>query len=471
MLFKIIAEKPPGDEGAGERRAFAYDNERSVLQDIETGYVYQAPDLQLPTEKPAAARTFCKGDPLTKADAPSILKIQLGLSCNYACTYCSQRFVERTDETSAKHLEPFLKSLDRLRLEDGILGKVEFWGGEPFVYWKTLRPLAEALFARFMFWTNRPKFLIITNGSLLTTEINDWLVKHGFSVAVSHDGPGQHVRGPDPLDDPAQKAIILDLYARLRPLNRMSFNAMLNRHNLSRKAIRDFFVDLTGDQTVPIGEGHLIDAYDDDGLDCSLHGDEHFEFRRLAFSDLVDMGDRPCFTGPVMGINGLIRSILNHTPAATIGQKCGMDQDDVLTVDLRGNVITCQNVSAVATAMNGRPHLSGNINAGIEKARIHAATHWRHRPACAGCPMLHLCRGSCMYLEGENWHASCDNAYSNAVPLFAMAVQVLTGYVPVAIEGAGLPAHRADLWGTRGALGPRTRAPGVDDAHGPSEAP
>ncbi|MEZ5853154.1 MAG: hypothetical protein R3D68_21175 [Hyphomicrobiaceae bacterium] len=61
MLFKIIAEKPPGDEGAGQRRAFAYDNERSVLQDIETGAIaHQAPDLQLPTEKPAVARTFVR---------------------------------------------------------------------------------------------------------------------------------------------------------------------------------------------------------------------------------------------------------------------------------------------------------------------------------------------------------------------------------------------------------------------------
>ena len=90
--------------------------------------------------------------------------------------------------------------------------RIEFWGGEPFVYWKTLKPLAEALRARYP----AAHFNIITNGSLLDLDKNAWLEKLGFSVGLSHDGPGYHARGADPLDDPEKLAAIMDLWARLK---------------------------------------------------------------------------------------------------------------------------------------------------------------------------------------------------------------------------------------------------------------
>ena len=139
---------------------------------------------------------------------PIFLKIQLGLSCNYSCEYCSQRFVPTAEETSSKHVDKFLENLDSWMKETP--KKVEFWGGEPLVYFKTLKPLAEALRIK---WPD-VKFLMITNGSLLTPEINDWLVEQNFSVGISHDGPGQPVRGPDPLNDADKRDNILDLFKR-----------------------------------------------------------------------------------------------------------------------------------------------------------------------------------------------------------------------------------------------------------------
>ncbi len=40
-----------------------------------------------------------------------------------------------------------------------------------------------------------------------------------------------------------------------------------------------------------------------------------------------------------------------------------------------------------------------------------------------------------MFLQGSLWEASCDNAYSDALPIFAAGIEFLTGLVPVHIEG------------------------------------
>lgn len=51
-----------------------------------------------------------------------------------------------------------------------------------------------------------------------------------------------------------------------------------------------------------------------------------------------------------------------------------------------------------------------------------------------------------MFLEGPLWDVSCDNAYSDALPIFAAGIEFLTGLVPVHIEGE-LREERKDIFG------------------------
>jgi hypothetical protein len=53
-----------------------------------------------------------------------------------------------------------------------------------------------------------------------------------------------------------------------------------------------------------------------------------------------------------------------------------------------------------------------------------------------------------MFLEGDYWKASCNNAYSDAVPLFALSLEKITGYIPYLIKNTELPLERQDIWGT-----------------------
>ena len=128
--------------------------------------------------------------------------------------------------------------------------------------------------------------------------------------------------------------------------------------------------------------------------------------------------------------------------------QCGMDREDVIAVDLRGDVLTCQTVSTVEVAMNGELHRAGNIT-DLANVQVKTATHWSNREHCSACPVVHICKGSCMYLEGDAWEASCGNAYSDGIAIFSLSMEKMSnGYIPVFIRNTHLPDERRDIWGT-----------------------
>jgi uncharacterized protein len=201
----------------GTQPTFIYDNATSSLT-TEDG----RPVLRVMPKAFGDAEVISVDQPGRKGIIRT-LKVSLGLSCNYECNYCSQRFVPHAESSNPGEIEPFLAQLTNALTYPP--QRIEFWGGEPMVYWKTLKPLAERM--RDLY----PKagFAIITNGSLLDEEKNSWLDDLGFDVGISHDGPGYHARGADPMDDPEKRAAIMDLYARLKPKGRISINCMMHK--------------------------------------------------------------------------------------------------------------------------------------------------------------------------------------------------------------------------------------------------
>ena len=439
--FKIFAK----NRSTKEERVLFYDNMTSILSWENNDKIY------FEDAKKNAPKTWSVADittpekPLGKTNKIKTLKIQLGLSCNYSCDYCSQRFVPHADESAFKYIDKFVANVDKWI--EGEPESIEFWGGEPLVFIKTIKPLAEKLREKYP----NSRFGMITNGSLLTPQINEWLDKMGFGIGFSHDGPGQPLRGPDPFDDPVQRANIADLFLRLHPQNRISVNTMLNRENLDRGAIQKFFNEFFGSIGInrfQIGEGAIIDPYDEGGLEHSLQNrEEHLGYRRLTLEQTTKQKNKK-FGIVDQRINEYVTSISQERPAHTLTQKCGMDSIDTIAVDLRGNVITCQNVSAVSTAPNGKQHMIGHVSR-LDQVKLNTSTHWSARKECVDCPVLQSCKGACMYLQGNLWDKACDNAYTDHIPFFAVAIEKLTEFLPYRIEHDSLPEDRKNIWGDK----------------------
>lgn len=433
----------------GRQARFFYDNANSMLTDEDGNRVSAPENLPISPYSYASTPNFpatSKETPNSKTTAIRKLKIQLGLHCNYDCSYCNQRqSLQQGDVLSMPaDIEKFLASLpswfDGGEDGQGSGVQIEFWGGEPFVYWKIFKPLAETLRQRYP----HALFSVITNGSLLDTEKNDWLVRLGFTVAISHDGPGYHARGADPLNDPKKSAAIFDLYQKLSPQGRISLNAMLHKENASRAAINAWMVERFGSDVI-IGEGTFIDPYDASGLSASIPNQAWaHSYAKQAFLELR-AGLAKNMSVTYDKVVDFVESIVNQRPASVLGQKCGMDRADAMAVDLKGNVLTCQNVSFSSMAPNGHSHRLGHVS-DLDSVKLNTATHWSRRPHCNHCPVLQLCKGSCMFLEGELWERSCDNAFADNIAFFAAGIEVLTGFVPIYIDGPQ-QNNRKDIFG------------------------
>jgi uncharacterized protein len=450
--FEITAWHPVNQE---ERKMY-YDSSVSTLKWEDGSHVLQGV-LEQPRTPPQAKINHGKRKLKT-------VKIQLGLSCNFECEYCSQRFVPHADSTNLNDVDPFVANMHNWFEggEDGLGGGAhfEFWGGEPFVYWKTMKPLVEAIAAKYPHATKS----VITNGSLLDDEKIDWLEKYDFFVGISHDGPGQWVRGPDPLTDETSKKSIVELYKRFAPSDKISFNAMINSKNISRGDIEVFFKNFIRENLgedyvkyLSIGEGGFVDAYDEGGMANSLLDEEEdVKFRNHSYLELRETKVNR-FISVHQKVDGFIRSIMTGRKIESLPQKCGMDQSDSMAVDLNGNVLTCQNVSAVSNNPAGVSHKIGNIS-DLENVKLDTSTHWSDRAECPNCPVIHICKGACMFLTGELWEASCNNAYSDNIVMFATAIESATGYVPMHIEGP-LRADRKDVFWWVNGKPEKTRKP------------
>ena len=212
--------------------------------------------LPLPVEPGifAPVPRVAKDKPIGKSRVPRVLKIQLGLSCNYACSYCSQAF-QIADATVSKlaDVEHFLTQLDSWITDAP--EKIELWGGEPFLYWAKIKRLIPALAERFP----AARFSIVTNGSLLSREKIDFIAKYDIEITISHDGPGQHLRGPDPFDDPDKSHRIQTLLAE-RP-EKTGFNAVLTRQHHDLRALKAWFAEKVGPD-IFVGLEGVVNVYD-----------------------------------------------------------------------------------------------------------------------------------------------------------------------------------------------------------------
>ena len=109
--------------------------------------------------------------------------------CNLACTYCyehNKSCKKMSYETAKKIIE------DELTKEDGFEEVlIEFFGGEPFLEFETIRKLHDYIFSNR--WPKKRLCFATTNGTLVHGEMKDWLKKNRRTmyVALSLDGTKQ----------------------------------------------------------------------------------------------------------------------------------------------------------------------------------------------------------------------------------------------------------------------------------------
>lgn len=400
-----------------------YDPRNSEFVNLDGTAVIQAPQATRPNGW-EPAHQIAPHSQGVKSTSPTTLKIQLGLACNYACTYCNQSSqIDTMAASRTADAYAFLADLDQWLTQAPTL--IELWGGEPLLYFAKLQILVPELDRRFP----DAELSIVTNGSLLTEEILQFLIQYDIRVTMSHDGPGQGLRGEDPFADPRLADLIGRLWRDRKPRNRMTFSSVITPGNSDPHEIRRWFVNQLEDEEVLVTFEGVVAVHDD----RTLAGPGRWT--PSEYASLRESVAHSFETGEALKIPALwerardfVQSVVDQRPATSLGQRCGMDREDQLAVDLHSNVLTCHNTGA-----QGKHGLGSALR--MAEVQLDTATHWSHRESCSHCPVLQMCRGSCMYLEGDQFAQSCENEYQFGLGVLDGVLRRALGLRLQSIEG------------------------------------
>jgi len=411
-MFTIELERPSGD-----RFELKYDHRTSELVTPDGDEVVVLGDRKMVFDD---AISFSPSNPLVgKRRKIDTLKIQLGLKCNYSCSYCSQStHIGEGTLTNIDDAVQFMTDLDTWM--EGSPSSVEIWGGEPLVYWKMITYLAPELRKRFP----EVKLSFFTNGSLLNNEKVEFIKKYDIGITMSHDGPGQHIRGDDPFED---ETVFHSVKRLVEEHSDFTVNAVISHQTADVNKTVDWFKEHVHPDIKVAFEG-VVDSHGDNGFGTagSFDADSYqvmIDSIKRNIHD-VDLDD----AGFLAYTRDFINSIFHSVQATANGQKCGMDRQDTMAVDLKGNVMTCHNTGA-----EGEHGLGSVFD--LDNVALDTSWHWSERPDCGGCPYLQICKGACMFLSGNNWVDTCENNYHYSKAIFEAVIERLVGATVVGFRG------------------------------------
>lgn len=412
MRFNIHTAHPV----TGTRESFLYDNITSCLY-TQNG----SPVLSFPNKGVIRKNdNFDRAVYHKKIRQLRNLKIQVGLGCNLACRYCGQRNYVDTSERSVPIIpirpnrEPNIETfLVRLREQVDSVNSVVLLGGEPLLYMHRLVPLVRGLRAS---WPDA-RISTITNGTLLTREIADWLVDNRIHLFVSHDGPTSSLyrTGKNCFSDTTcldamrhyvdrsrreklglnlQISVVItpentrlsDLQPwfeeRLKRPCSLSFESIVRLNKKTRDSVRPFDSTSLGTLAVEVQKAFLNP---DSGLKSFISKADAVASRLIARTDL-----------------------------RTLRFGCDVAQENVLSCDLFGNLLACAPYPADKTAYG---EIEDSTNALCD---VLIPWDGRNTMRCADCPFLVSCLGGCAFQTNENHAISCMNLkYWHAIVLMA----------------------------------------------------
>lgn len=368
---------------------------------------------------------------LVKNNTPSFVRIVMGFNCNFKCKYCSQSYADKHKKTSVEEAVTFaIKFCETIKGDPGV---IEFWGGEPLMYFKHLKAMLPIFRNRFP----NTRFATVTNGSLITREILEFLWEYRISCAISHDGIGQYVRGEDFLLNEKKRSLWLELWRRYEeaPVNKntprvgVGFVVTMNATNpdISKNVryIRDHFcegVQVMGSCCTTLGEVNTLEGY----REVAFTPETLDQMEKGVYKNLVDDNPRTQCAEIYDNKRDLINDYSHHYNYYGL-TRCGADAKDRLFLKIDGTILYCQNYD-----VQNKEH--GTIW-DLDHVRIHGITKMYDRESCTHCPWIHICRGGCPSAKGKNFAELCTIYSAMFRPIFKNFIENVYKKRLVSING------------------------------------
>lgn len=313
------------------------------------------------------------------------LTIQLGFSCNMSCSYCLQ---SKTKKKSFD-IEKCKNLIEKLKKENLENTKIEFWGGEPLLYIKEILYIVRHL--------KHNDYLIITNGMLLNLKLVKFLMKHNFTIILSHDAQSQNVRGKNPLDIPNVLEAIKYLYKNHK--HKFGINSVITNGNINTMERLKYFANYLEEENIfeipHSGEGPVYNT--------NLNILSKDNLSNKIYHDIIENN------GMKYGFysNAIVNFLYNlNKPISNTKTKCGIENKDKYKIfDINNKELTCHNYD-----------YKFNINTIKENSH------------CETCIVRNLCKGGCPAIDksSEIFKKNCEVMYETNTALLRVIMYIIT---------------------------------------------
>lgn len=335
----------------------------------------------------------------------------LGKGCNMKCKYCLQAPYDR-QEVTQKNLPRVVDFINDIAQNQNSPLTVQFFGGEPLLYVADMKRIV-----KMVEHNKNVNLSVITNGTLITSELADYLNAHNFNVAVSWDGRNTTgIRGLDVFE--RNKENILKI-------NRLGISAIISSYCYPQDflddvaALRTEYKAATGNKL-----GYCMEEFLDTGIDnCQplLANQEKLveQMHTLCehyWRQINQQEHNEHYAYFIEGQVQYLRRVLDRGYLIGAFTRCG-DGTTVVNLDLQGNLYKCHNHEVKIGTIDS-PFWE------VLQLAILTDNSVKHREECEECYVAPFCQGGCALIEDFARKHTCELHLAFYGPLMDLVLRI-----------------------------------------------
>lgn len=349
---------------------------------------------------------------------PYVIRVYTGKGCNIRCEYCLQQDYRKPVKNKMSITE-LVKQIMRV-VDDNPVERIHLWGGEPLLYFNECKEYVNE-FNKY----KSMKFMTSTNGILLKDlNIQKWLFENIHRLQISWDGPGQYLRGEDPLKD---KSILSFIDKMLSKDNHsIIFSPVMTKANRCLVTYSNLIKQIIGRDDFIMGPARLLLPLDDKMTEHAIT--EFSELDDYAFNlrNNIILGNLPQWNFLQYYVGDIYGSI-----GSEIGPGyCPSQHDYFMMIDQNGELLTCANIDSDATDEYGTPASMGNITQlekGARPVMKFKQLDERYEERCSKCIIYSVCQGGCPRVPKHLVESYCNSKLAELLPVYIATLHAMTG--------------------------------------------
>jgi radical SAM domain protein len=332
--------------------------------------------------------------------------------CNLRCSYCAVKNIADKDHVIDTYnlnkciYTKFVKEYVSYALSHNIFDpEFIFYGGEPLLNWNTLIDIVEMIDST-LNRTVKPKYSVVTNGTLLTEDKIIFCKEHRINIGLSADGPHS-------ITDKTRKTENgMGAYSKI--IHAME---LLKKHDYIPSLSVTISEDVLRNQETVVEwlrEMHLLFGIKDISYNLLHFQGEEFDKEKYSIAAGSFIIKSYKELGDIINDSRINRKILSFTRSTFFYGDCAAITGNQIVLKANGDIGLCQAFcqSNQTTVGNIGVEKLSDI---IENAVIPALSKYKQflpvfRKSCQGCDAIFACGGGC-YWESNDCDRSCDVGY------------------------------------------------------------